>query len=446
MSQTLSTPRSLIRVTVQCEGRRLDIGVPAGLPLVELMPGLARSLGVLDASTTHAGFALVRADGTALDPSRGPAEQDVGDGELLTLARGGLLAQPRVYDDIVEAVIDATQSQHTPWTPRDNARTALAASLTLLGICAVLLVAAGPSIGVGAIIAASGAVVLLAVAAVVSRLGQADAGSALGLAAGGFGAVAGYLAVPAGGAVWGWPLAAAGLGAVIVGGGALALCPARRELQLIPLGAGVVVGITASVAALMPAHSVGAYAVMISIVATLGGALPWLVLSSTRIRVISPQSDAEVFADPRPIDNADVARRVETGQRALVALRVALGIAALIAVAPVASANPAGALLGALAFLSMMFPSRQSFARGSVAVLMSLGTVGLAATGVTVALTQPGLRVVALVALIVAAAVVVTVTLLAPGARIRLARLADILEVTVLAVLLPLGVIAAGLA
>jgi hypothetical protein len=65
--------RALLRVTVQSEGRRLDVGVPAQLPLIELMPGFARSLGVLDHTMTHTGYALQRADGTRLDPGRSAA-------------------------------------------------------------------------------------------------------------------------------------------------------------------------------------------------------------------------------------------------------------------------------------------------------------------------------------------------------------------------------------
>ena len=75
--------------------------------------------------------------------------------------------------------------------------------------------------------------------------------------------------------------------------------------------------------------AIGFSLLMIGIAATLGGALPWLVLSSTRIRVISPQSDADMFADPVPIDAADVARRSAQGRRILIALRVALGIVVL---------------------------------------------------------------------------------------------------------------------
>lgn len=444
VSQTVSASRALLRVSVQSEGRRLDIGIPGQLPLVELMPGFARSLGVLDATMTHAGYTLERADGTALDASRGAIEQGVREGDLLTLARGGLLAQPRVYDDIVEAVLDATAEQHRPWTPQDNARTALAASLTLLGICAVLLLAAGPSLGVGAFVAGGGAIVLLAVAAAVGRLGQSEAGQGLALAAAVFGGVAGYLAVPAGPAVWGWPLAAAGLGAAVVGAVALALTPQRPEYQLIPIAAGAAVAVMALFAALFPGAAVASYALGIAIVVTVGNGLPWLAMSSTRIRVISPQSDADVFAAPTPIDAGDVRARAAAGHRILLSVRIATGLTALAATPLVAGANAAGAALCALAFVGMMFPSRQSFARSNVLALLSLGTLGLAATGVTVSLAQPGLRVPLLIVLIAVTAIVVTVTLLAPKARARLGRLADTAEVVIIALLLPLGVIAAG--
>ncbi len=442
----MSAPRALLRISVQSEGRRLDIGVPAQVPLIEFLPGFARSLGVLDPTMTYAGYALQKADGTVLDVAQGAATQGVEDGEVLTLARGGLLAQPRVYDDIVEAVIDATGRQNKPWSAQDNARTALAVSLTLLGICAILLLAAGPSLGLGALIAGGGAVALLTVAAVVGRLGQLEAGQGLGIAAAVFAALAGYLAVPEGLPLWGWPLAAAGLAMLVAGGAALALMPDRSEVQLVPLSVGGVVGVTAAITAFLPAGDAAAYALMVGIVATLGGSLPWLVLSSTRIRVISPQSDAEVFDDPVPIDAADVARRAARGQRTLVALRIALGIVVLAATPLVAASSPVGAALCTLAFLGMMFPSRQAYARSSVLAIMAVGTAGLAVSGLTVSIAQPDLRLVLMLAIAVATVIVVTITLLSPKARTRLARLADTAELVVVAVLLPLGVIAAGLA
>ncbi|TPW76750.1 type VII secretion integral membrane protein EccD [Schumannella sp. 10F1B-5-1] len=472
MSSTVSTSRALLRVSIQSEGRRLDVGVPAQLPLIELMPGFARGLGVLDATMTHTGYALQRADGSRLDPSRGAAEQGVLDGELLTLARGVQLAEPRVYDDIVEAVIDATGEQSRPWTPKDNARTALAASLTLLGICAVLLLAGaggdGPSALLRAIIAGAGAVLLLAAAAVIERLGQVETGRGLALAAAAFGALTGYLlagAAGAGGAgagadspdivlgsglaaaaLWGWPLAAAGAGAFATGGLAMLLNPASRALLLVPLVLGGAIGVTATIAALMPDSRQSAYALMVAIVITLANALPWLALTSTRIRVISPQSDQEIFDDPEPIDAEAVRARAAAGHRVLVALRLALGLAALIGAPLVAASGPAGAALCALGFVGIMMPARQAFARAEVVVLMSMGTIGIAVTGVAATLAQPDLRVVLLVVLLSVTVIVIALTLLAPGARMRLIRLADTVEIITIALLLPLGVIAAGLA
>jgi len=448
MSLTATAPasatRALIRLSVQSEGRRLDIGIPAQVPVIEFLPGFARSLGVLDPSMTYAGYALHRADGTVLDVSAGVAAQGVEDGEVLTLVRGGLVAQPRVYDDIVEAVIDATAQQNRPWTPKDNARTALTVSLTLLGVCAVLLLAAGPSLGFGALMAGGGAVALLAVAAVVARLGQLEAGQGLGMAAAVFAGLAGYLAVPAGLDLWGWPLAAAGAGAFLVAGIALALMPERAEVQLAPLTAGGAIAVIGTLAAFVPPAPV--YALAVGIIGTLSGALPWLALSSTRVRVISPQSDAEMFADPVPIDADDVARRMALGRRILIALRLALGFVLLAATPLVAAQDAVGAALCVLSFAAMMFPSRQTYARSGVLAVMAVGAVGLAVSGLTAALAQPDLRVALLVALTVATACVVTVTLLAPKTRMRLLRVADTVELLVLASLLPLSVIASGLA
>lgn len=444
MSQSVAAAAALVRVSIVSEGRRLDIGIPTQVPLVELLPGFARSLGVLDPTLAHGGYALHKADGSVLDPSRGAGSQGLRDGELLTLVRGGLIAEPRIYDDVVEAVIDATSEQHSPWTPRDNARTALAVSLTFLGLCAVLLVSAGSALAVGAIIAAGATVVLLASAAVLSRVGQPEAGLALGIAASVFGGIAGYLFV-AGPTPWGWPLAAAGLGTLVIGGAAFALSREHAEVNLIPMTFGAVIGITSLIAGLIAPGSPAPYAIMIAVVASLANGLPWLALTSTRIRVISPQSDLDVIANPEPIDAAAVKARAAAGQRVLIALRIALGLAVVLATPLVATAGPLGTALCALAFVGMMFQSRQIYARVGVLVVMALGAVGLAVTGLSASAALPDLRPALLIILLAATALLVGLTLLSPRARLRLARAGDTVEVLVLASLLPLGVLASGL-
>ncbi|OZB80495.1 type VII secretion integral membrane protein EccD [Microbacterium sp. 13-71-7] len=442
MDQGSATTGAVLRLSIVSDDRRLDAGVPAQVPLVEIIPGFARSLGVLDPALAHGGYALHRADGTALDPSRGALAQGVHDGELLTLVRGGLVPSPRVYDDVVEAVIDATSEQHGVWTPKDSARTALFISLTFLALCALLLVSSGGGV-LSAVIAGGGAVVLTAAAAVLLRLEQTEAGHALGLAAAFFGGLCGFLAVP-GDSLWGWPFAAGGLGMLIVGGINLAIANDKPEIHLVPIALGAAIGIPAALTALFDAP-VAPYALMLAITATLANGLPWLVLTSTRIRVISPQSDADIFSDPTPIDGDEVKRRAASGTRALIALRAALGIAALVATPLVAAQGLPGAILCLLAFIGMMFQSRQVHARRGVLVLMIIGALGLAATGLTVALAQPDLRQSLLVVLLAATIVLIGLTLMRPRARLRLARVADTVEVIAMALVLPLGVITAGL-
>jgi type VII secretion integral membrane protein EccD len=445
MSQAVAPVRGLVRLSITSDDRRLDVGVPSLVPLVELIPGFARSLGVLDPTLAQAGYALRRADGSVLDPAKSSVAQGLQDGELLTLVPGGLVGEARIYDDIVEAVVDASSEQHRPWTPRDSARTALAISLTFLGLCAVFLASAGPANLIGALVAGGAALVLLTTAAVLSRVEQREAAHAFGLAAALFGALSGFLAVPAG-PLAGWPVAAAGAAALLVGGIAMILLRPAPEIHLLSMASGATAAIAGTLTALLPESAVAVAALTIAVGATLANALPWLALSSTRIRVISPQSDADVFAPPSPIDAVEVRRRAAAGQRLLLALRLALGLVIVAATLQVAAASPVGALLCALAFVGMLFQSRQIQARSGVLAVMVLGALGLAVTGLVVSSSHPDLRPALLVLLLAVTAVLVTVTLLSPRARIRLGRLADTIEVVVLASLLPLGVLSAGLA
>lgn len=443
MSQTGTALSSLVRVSVVSEDRRLDIGVPASVPLIEVIPGFARSLGVLDPSLVHGGYALQRADGSALEPSLSATAQGVRDGDVLTLVRGVLLAEPRVYDDLTEAVLDATSEQSAPWTPKDSARTALAVSLTLLTLCAVLLLSVGSEVALGAVIAGGAAVVLVIASAVLGRIGQQEAGHALGLAGAVFAGIAGYLSVDAT-SIWGWPLAAAAGAAIFTGGLCVGLHLKQPQVHFVPISWGLAVLVPASITGLAPGAQVAAYVMTAATVGALANVLPWLAFSSSRIKEIAPQNEQEIFADPTPIDAASVKARAASAARTLIALRVGMGFG-LVAMAPVvAGANTHGAVLMGLAFVGLMFQSRQTYARAGVLVVMAIGALGLAVTALVFGFAQPERQPVLLGVLLTVAAIVVTLTLLSPRARIRLARAADAVEIFVLAALLPLGVFAAG--
>ncbi|UCR90379.1 type VII secretion integral membrane protein EccD [Mycetocola spongiae] len=436
---------TIIRVSVVHADRRIDLAVPGQLPLIELIPGMARSLGVLDPTLVHGGYGLIRANGRPLSPTGGALAQGITPGEVLTLMRGELVATSKVYDDVVEAVIDASADQHGVWRPEDAARTATAVSLTLLALCALVLTTQGPGNLITALIAAAGTAVLLTLTATLGRLGQQGAGIAFGISASVFAGLTGYLLVPAGD-LWGWPLAAAGLGAVL--GGALAMLIAVRPIEYLvaPMTLGLALGIPAAVHAAFDAPAAASFAVAVAACGALAGSLPWLALASTRITVLSPQSEQEMFDTPEPINAERVAERIRSGQRLLIALRLALGLTILAAIPLVAAESWAGAILSVLCGAVLMFQSRQSGARGSVLALLTCGTAIVGAAGLVTLLAHPEQTTLLLIVLITATALVVGLTLLSDRVRLRLSTLADTVEIILLTLLLPLGVIAAGIA
>jgi type VII secretion integral membrane protein EccD len=440
-----SSANSLLRISVTSNDRRLDIGIPTTTPLAELVPGFARNLGVLDPTLVYGGYTVHRANGQVLEPGRSLAAQGVSDGDLLTLVTGALQPEPRVYDDVVEAVADAIARQNNPWTAQDSARTALAASTAFLLTGAILLLAASSDAALGSLIAGAASVLIVAAGAVLSRLKQPLAGHVLSVTASVFGAVCGFLAVPAI-EPWGWPAAAAGAGALAAGVLGAVLVPTGRMISLVPAAAGLVIAIAGSITAFLGTEPSAVYGLVLALAATLGNGLPWLALSSTRIAVISPQTEEEIFADPPPIDAASIQAQYDSAQRVLLACRAAFGLIALVTTPLVVGSGLAGTILCALCFVGTMLASRRTFARTEVLVIMGTGILGLLITGVSAAVLHADWRPALVVALGLIAAFLVGLTLLSTKPSMRLGRIADGADLIALTLLLPLGVTVAGLA
>ena len=100
--------------------------LPGSVPVAELVPELARSVGLLDAATVYGGYRLVTARGPrARAGDAGLIIQGVEDGGLLTVTAGVDEPPPRVYDDVVEAMTDVVERDLKPWSPASGRRTAL---------------------------------------------------------------------------------------------------------------------------------------------------------------------------------------------------------------------------------------------------------------------------------------------------------------------------------
>ncbi|UUZ60910.1 EsaB/YukD family protein [Nocardioides sp. B-3] len=206
-------------MTVASGSRRVDLVLPGAVPVAELVPELARSVGILDASTVYGGYRLVAQDGRRLANDAGLLIRGIEDGGLLTVTAGIDDESPRVYDDIVEAMADVVEHELQPREASAGRRTALAAGGLLLGLGALALLLQGESVMGG--LAAATAAGLLVVGGIVLARGQdePDAGVAVALIAVLYAGVAGLLLAPR----------RAGLVAVAAAGGVLRRTTVHRR-------------------------------------------------------------------------------------------------------------------------------------------------------------------------------------------------------------------------
>ena len=114
MSQAPVSTSGLVRVTVSSGTRRVDLVLPGSVPVAELVPELARSVGLLDAATVYGGYRVVTAEGRELTPEPGLITQGIEDGGLLAISAGVDEAAPRIYDDVVEAMTDVVERDLRP--------------------------------------------------------------------------------------------------------------------------------------------------------------------------------------------------------------------------------------------------------------------------------------------------------------------------------------------
>ena len=440
MSQA-STAASLVRVSVSSGTRRADLGMPGGIPVVELVPELARELGVLDAQNASHGFRLV-AGGGLLDPDRSLAAQGITDGAVLSLETVDV-STDKVYDDVVEAVADVVETQFAPWTARHSAATALGAATVFL-LCAAWALFTARDAGL-LVTAVAGAVALLlvATAAVLESRTQATGAVALAAVALVYAAVAGFAVQPSA-PLWGAGLLYAGAAVAVVGLlGAVAL-PRHRLV----LAAGAVVG--ASMVLVGGSARVGGLsmttvcALVFVVAVVVGNVLPWVGISSSRLSAHSPRTEAEIASDGPEVDRGQVRAQVARGHDVMVAVALATGGIALLTTPQLVAAGLAGTLLAVAGHVATLLRTRHSRTRTSVLLAMSAGVLGRAVAAVAAAQLHPSWRPALAVLLGGGAALVVSLAVLAPRTRVGLGRLADTLDALVLVALLPLAAATIG--
>jgi type VII secretion integral membrane protein EccD len=195
----------LRRVTVYADSHYVDLVLSAALPIGSLIPPIVDILATEyghRAEPVAIRHQLSLPGGIPLDPSKTLTQSEIRDGTVLMMTSSSTVLAPPRFDDVAEAVSVSLASTARPWTPQ-AARLigALAASCLAATGAAILIGSAfgtndlrrGGCAGVAAV---AGFIALLAALAAHRGFRDGTAGLTLGLAAGGFVALAALLAVP----------------------------------------------------------------------------------------------------------------------------------------------------------------------------------------------------------------------------------------------------------
>jgi type VII secretion integral membrane protein EccD len=443
MSQAAAGASGLVHVTVASGSRRVDLVVPGAIPVAELVPELARSVGLLDATTVYGGYRLITQDGRELATDSGLTMQGVEDGGLITVTAGVDDEPPRVYDDVVEAMADVVEHDLTPWQPAAGCRTALGAAGLALALGAYTLRLDGPG-SLTAVAAAVVAVLLVTGAVVLSRAqDEPEAAVAVGWMGAGYAAVAGTLFLVAGAALED-QIAAAGAGGLVAGLVALLGVREGRPLVLPVVTVGGLMtlgGLLIQATAWDPAN---VFVVVLVIVVIAGSVFPWLALGATSTRVDQIYSVADITSDPAVIDGDRVRSDARLAHQILVAVTATVGLL-LVLIAPFAvSLELSGTLLAVVACIVVMLRTRQYRTDSEVRTGLVSGLLGLGSVAVSILVKHAEWRAEAAVAFAVSGAVLLAATLIPSSPSLRRGRLGDVLETICLLALLPLLVLAIG--
>ncbi|BDZ39600.1 hypothetical protein GCM10025863_22140 [Microbacterium suwonense] len=437
---------SLMRLSVQWESERIDVGVPGGVPVAEVLPSLTRRLRMLDSMSASAGFRLLRADGTALDADRTLAAQSVHDGDFLVLEQGATSSTSKRYDDLVEAVADVVEENAPAWSVQNSVTTAtvVASVLLLLGLVPAVWAWADTGSIVTAAGAGAAAVVLLICALVMDRTGAPQqAAMALALVSSVYAGAAGFTVMPRGDG-WGVPLVIGSAGMLVFGTITMLALKRQREYGLIPVTLGATLVAIGAVIAWLDAPVASTLAAAMAVAGIAGLGAPWMALASVPLRVVSARDDSEVYDAPPRISPEEVARLYVRAHRYQVALRISLCLIVLVATVPVVSSGLWGLLLCTVTFIGMFLGTRQVYSRFDIVAVASGVLCGVVLGVVAAILTHPEWIGGLVVGLAVAAVCVIVVVLLSAKVRLGMTRFADFAEWATIALLLPLAIIAGG--
>ncbi|WP_029382239.1 MULTISPECIES: type VII secretion integral membrane protein EccD [Streptomyces] len=393
------------RVTVAAPNSRIDVALPEDVPLSDVYPEILRLSGQTPEEAAPTGYNLVRRDGSVLDDGRSLAEQQIRDGELLLLRPFADSLPPAVFDDVVDAVAAAVETDRRSWNDGMMRVVGLAAGALLLIMMALVLWFSEPLAhdmhGLPGVIAGVTGVVLVALAAVRARVyDDHHAAAALGLASlphlmvGGSGVVG----VPSGEGPGRLHLLI-GLAVVLVAAVLLVLLLPRNDAPFVAAAFAAAAGVLATFAAIIgeaePRHAAAVTAVVM--VAVIGFLPGWsarfakLPIGFRSPDQIAKRGRADDQQEQEPVDFQAIADQARRGHELLLGLVGGCAAAGVASAGVVLGFSTSGwaQLLSLAVGLAMLMRARLFLYTAQVVTLIMSGIVTICLLVLGLALNPP---------------------------------------------------------
>jgi type VII secretion integral membrane protein EccD len=442
----------LARVTVAAPRRHVDVVLPARIPLAELLPSMLRHAGesLADDGESHGGWVLRRVDGEALDPNR-PLGGQVRDGETLYLKPSRVEWPEPDFDDLADAIAIGVGRHVAPWSVRATHTYGLVAVGLVLAAGLVPVLAPGEGRTTAGAAALTVAVVLGVLGTVLARaVADPSAGALLAGLSLPYAWTGGLLILAPAGA-----LDQLTTGNVVLASAALVLASVLGWLGVAAAGsmfvAGTLAGLLGVAGALiaMVADPAGAAAALTTLLAATIAGFPLLAMRLSKLPLPAvPQRAADLNAGVLP-DRASLFAGVARADTILTGLVVGAAAVQVVSAALLLRGGAGGGWLIAVASAVAVLRARLFVALRQRLPLLAAGTAGLLILGLSGLAAAPpqarlgyGLAGVAVIAAILLAATI-TYSRRTPSPYMQ--RAAEILDVTLMLLVVPIAFLVLGL-
>jgi len=389
----------LCRLNVCGPTRRVELAVPAHVPLIDLLPAMIGHLGknLADAGLEHGGWVLQKLGEPPLAEELSVGALGLHDGDTVYLRPRADQLPPLDFDDLIDGIAAGIGGRPDRWRPEMTRR--VLTGLLAVPLAAALGLLAGHPGAYAGLLAAAATIVLLALSAVVSRLAKDPAtAGVIGAAAIGYAAVAGIELAGLPAAAHGglppltWSVLLAAVGAMLASAVAVAVAVGGRR----PPAAAVTVAAAwvtaaAAVAAGFRLGIVPAAAITVALLLPFSGWIPSLSFRLAGMRMDPlPTTPDELQANLDPLPGQQVMDQTRLADRYQGALHAGLAVVAVACLIPLATARGLVPRLVTLdAAVAMLLHARVlASARLRLAVMLpAVGGLGILAVSYGLGLT-----------------------------------------------------------